>query len=163
MNYAAIKKVDIANGEGVRVSLFVSGCNRHCKGCFNQEAWDFNYGKPFTSETENELYEALNHDYISGLSVLGGEPFDMRNIPQVLRLCRWVKHRFPHKTVWVYTGRIWEEIWFKNDLENIVDVVVDGAFIEEKKDPSLVFRGSSNQRIIDVRKSIEQERIVLYA
>ncbi len=162
MNYAAIKKFDIANGPGVRVSLFVSGCRHHCKNCFNREAWDFGYGKPFTEKTADEIINALSQEYINGLSLLGGEPFEPENIPTLTSFLREVKNRFPHKPVWCYTGFLFED--FKNgkagEMLSLIDVLVDGRFVEEKKSPDLIFRGSSNQRIIDVKKSLERGKAV---
>lgn len=171
MNYATIKKHDIANGPGVRVSLFVSGCTHHCKGCFNQEAWDFQYGSPFTEKQIDEIIEALKPDYIQGLSLLGGEPFEYVNQKGILELVRQVKKVYPQKDIWAYSGylldrdilgnqcRKWEET---RQLVSYIDVLVDGEFVEELKNPSLAFRGSSNQRIIDVKKSLKENRIVLH-
>ncbi len=171
MNYAAIKKTDVANGPGVRVSLFVSGCSHHCKGCFNSEAWDYAYGSPYTEETEAEILEALSPAYIRGLSLLGGEPFDPLNRPTVLSLVRKVRAAYPDKTVWCYTGyeldrellplakngdKVVEEL-----LENL-DVCVDGRFVEEKRNLRLAFRGSENQRLIDVKQTLAQKKIILY-
>lgn len=172
MNYAVIKKNDIANGPGVRVSLFVSGCRHHCKNCFNQEAWDFSYGTPFTTETVEEILQALNHDYVSGLSFLGGEPFEPENQEALLFLARAFKERFPQKTLWCYTGFTFEQELLKpkfpnaqtiRDLLSCIDVLVDGRFIESLKDPSLIFRGSSNQNIIDVPASLREGKKVLLA
>ena len=164
MNYAVIKKFDIANGTGVRVSLFVSGCRHRCKNCFNSEAWDFGYGKPFTEDTANEIIEALKPDYITGFSLLGGEPFEPENQLELLKLLRLIKEKLPNKSVWCYTGFLYDSQLLsgkvgdgetvKEKLKNI-DVLVDGKFVEELKSPDLLFRGSSNQRIIDVKKSME--------
>lgn len=170
MNYAAIKKTDIANGEGVRVSLFVSGCTHHCKGCFNSVAWDHSYGTPMDSRALTELRDALSHDYISGLSILGGEPLDERNAPEVATLCMWFKREFPNKSLWVYTGDTWEEIFERKDpswhyarhIVKMADVVVDGRFIEERKDISLHWRGSSNQRVIYVKDTLASGHVVLW-
>lgn len=161
MNYAKIKPVDVANGEGVRVSLFVSGCSHHCKGCFNAELWDYNAGKEFTKATEDEIMKRLGKDYIAGLSLLGGEPLDPNNRHVLEELCWKVKRRFPDKPTWCYTGYRWEYI---KDLpiRKYIDVLVDGQFVEALKDPRLKFRGSSNQRIIDVHKSLGSGRVVLY-
>ncbi len=170
MNYADIKKYDIANGVGVRVSLFVSGCRHHCKGCFNSEAWDFSYGKPFTDETIDEIMSAVNKDYIRGLSLLGGEPLDPDNRSEVLRLLQIFRARFPEKTVWCYSGYFFDtELLPQIDagdatllqLLELVDVLVDGRFVEAQKDLDLRFRGSSNQRILDVPRSLQQRRPVL--
>lgn len=161
MNYAALKKFDIANGPGVRVSLFVSGCRHHCKNCFNSEAWDFNFGKPFTEKTQQEILAELSKDYISGLSLLGGEPFEPENRPALTELLKEVKARFPKKQLWCYTGFEFETLKENaKEMLSLIDVLVDGKFIEEKKSPDLIFRGSSNQRIIDVRKSLKENRAV---
>ena len=161
MNYAAIKKTDIANGPGVRVSLFVSGCRRHCKGCFNSETWDFNYGNLFGKSTMNEILEALDKEYIEGFSILGGEPFENENKETVYNVIRTVKEKFPQKTIWCYSGFCFEELAesSRNILE-LIDVLVDGAFVEGKKNLRLKFRGSENQRIIDVKKSLEKGETV---
>lgn len=170
MNYAVIKKNDIANGPGVRVSLFVSGCRHHCKNCFNSEAWDFGYGAPFTNETIEEILTALSPEYVAGLSLLGGEPFEPENQETVLRLVRLVRQHFPEKTIWCYTGFTLEKDLFPGhvgapgvvrDLLANLDVLVDGKFVEALKDPGLLFRGSSNQNIIDVPKSLEEGHMVL--
>ena len=158
MNYATIKKYDIANGIGVRVSLFVSGCNHRCKGCFNSEAWDFNYGKKFDVNAENEILHVLEKPYIKGLSVLGGEPLQQDST--LLEFLRKVKSKFPNKSIWLYTGYTYEQIKDKKELDYI-DVLVDGKFVEALKDISLQFRGSSNQRIIDVKKSLDTGDIVV--
>lgn len=173
MNYAKIRKCDVANGPGVRVSLFVSGCNHHCKNCFNREAWDFNYGDKFTKKEEEQIIEDLKPEYITGLSLLGGEPFEQTNQEGLAPLVKKVKEVYPNKKIWCYTGftfdeQILEEMVKKQNrdttkqmLENI-DYIVDGKFIEELKDPKLQFRGSSNQRIIDVKKSLEQHEVVIW-
>ena len=169
MNYADIKKIDVANGEGVRVSLFVSGCNHHCKGCFNQCAWDFNYGKKFTEKEEQQIIDYMNHDYISGLSLLGGEPLEPKNQEGLLPLVKKVKEKFPNKDIWCYTGFDFEkdvvEKMAKNnettrELLKYIDIIVDGKFEEDKKDLKLQFRGSSNQKIVDVKKSLQTGQIV---
>ena len=162
MNYATIKKNDVANGEGVRVSLFVSGCRHHCKNCFNKEAWDFAYGAPYTEEIENEILTALKPRFVSGLSLLGGEPFEPENQEAVLSLVKKVKETMPEKNIWCYTGFLFENIQkgsvgdsaVANELLSYIDVLVDGKFVEELKDLSLLFRGSSNQRILDVKASL---------
>ena len=162
MYYGKIKKTDIANGPGVRVSLFVSGCRNHCKGCFQPETWSFNYGQEYDGvNTVNEIIEALSPEYISGLSILGGDPIERENISEVVTLCNLVKRLYPDKTIWLYTGYNYEDIAeiYPNVLE-VIDVMVDGPFVEELKDISLVFRGSSNQRIIDVPESIRSGRVV---
>ena len=164
MKYATIKKYDVANGPGVRVSIFVSGCNHHCKGCFNEEAWDFNYGTEFTDETISIIIDAMRPDYISGLSILGGEPFEHVNQVGLLKLVKSVKEIYPYKDIWAYSGFLFDrDIVGKqskifpetSELLKYIDVLVDGKFIEDKKNPNLYFRGSSNQRIIDVKESLE--------
>lgn len=160
MNYAAIKETDIANGSGVRVSLFVSGCNRHCKGCFNSEIWDFDAGERFDGFIAVKLFKLVDREFISGLSILGGEPLDPRNISIVGGLVRSLKEALPGKTIWIYTGYKFEEI-AHNEFIRYVDVIVDGEFIEAEKDISLRFRGSRNQRIIDVKKTLSTGNIEL--
>ena len=169
MNYADIKKIDVANGEGVRVSVFVSGCNHHCKGCFNQCAWDFNYGKEFSEKEEQQIIDYMNHDYISGLSLLGGEPLEPKNQEGLLPLVKKVKEKFPDKNIWCYTGFDFEKDvvgkMAKNnettrELLKYIDIIVDGKFEEDKKDLKLQFRGSSNQKIVDVKKSLQTGQIV---
>ena len=169
MNYADIKYCDVANGEGVRVSVFVSGCNHHCKGCFNQCAWDFNYGKKFTEKEEQQIIDYMNHDYISGLSLLGGEPLEPKNQEGLLPLVKKVKEKFPDKNIWCYTGFDFEKDvvgkMAKNnettrELLKYIDIIVDGKFEEDKKDLKLQFRGSSNQKIVDVKKSLQTGQIV---
>lgn len=173
MNYATIKKCDIANGEGVRVSLFVSGCTHHCKNCFNEVAWDFSYGEPFTASTEEEIFAELEHGYVNGLSLLGGEPFEPQNQRALLPFVKRVREKFPKKNIWCYTGFVFDEKTgllkerAKNtectaELIRNLDVLVDGPFVDELKDISLVFRGSSNQRVIDVQKTLQSGQIVLY-
>ncbi|EOT28697.1 anaerobic ribonucleoside-triphosphate reductase activating protein [Eubacterium sp. 14-2] len=170
MNYGEIKKTDIGNGEGVRVSLFVSGCTHHCQGCFNRETWDFSYGKPFTEETQQEIVRLLNADYISGLSILGGEPFEPENQRALLPLLRQVKERYPGKNIWCYTGYLFDRELLKesrarcevtDEILSLTDVLVDGEFIQEQRNISLRFRGSENQRIIDVPKSLKEGRVCL--
>ena len=216
MNYAAIKKTDVANGPGIRVSLFVSGCTHGCKGCFNSEAWDFKYGREYTKETEAEILEALAPDHIRGLSVLGGEPMEPQNRGTVLALLRKVRQRFPEKDIWCYTGYDYENDllrWVqKENMENdsgggrgesavavschkekmsdagelgsgeggavaksgseeymseevaellsLIDVLVDGEFVEERKHLRLAFRGSENQRLIDLKESLRQDKVI---
>jgi anaerobic ribonucleoside-triphosphate reductase activating protein len=169
MNYADIKKIDVANGEGVRVSVFVSGCNHHCKGCFNQCAWDFNYGKEFSEKEEQQIIDYMNHDYISGLSLLGGEPLEPRNQEGLLPLVKKVKEKFPNKNIWCYTGfdfekdvvgKMAKDNETTRELLKYIDVIVDGKFEEDKRDLKLQFRGSSNQKIVDVKKSLQTGQIV---
>jgi anaerobic ribonucleoside-triphosphate reductase activating protein len=151
MNYAEIKKVDIANGPGVRVSLFVSGCRNHCKGCFNPETWDFDYGRPFTRETEDEIIEALRPSWIQGLSILGGEPTEEENAAVLIPFLKRVRAVLPDKDIWLYSGYTYEALRDKEIL-TLVDVLVDGPFLLELKDAGLAFRGSRNQRIIDLKE-----------
>ena len=159
MNYAALKKFDIANGPGVRVSLFVSGCRHHCKNCFNREAWDFNFGKLFDKNVQKEILTELKKDYIMGLSLLGGEPFEPENREGLIELLKKVREQVPGKTVWCYTGFEFEALLkiggTAKELLSYTNVLVDGKFVEELKSPDLIFRGSSNQRILDVKKSLE--------
>ena len=171
MNYAEIKFYDIADGEGVRVSLFVSGCTRHCKGCFNSVAWDFGYGKPFTEEAEDMIFAALEPDYIAGLTLLGGDPFEPSNQRALLPFLERYRARFPQKTLWCYTGYTFADGALAEPHANceatrkmisLVDVLVDGPFVEPLKDIRLKFRGSSNQRVIDVQKSLADGKVVLY-
>lgn len=173
MNYATIKWYDIANGEGVRISLFVSGCTHHCKNCFNQVAWDFAYGAPFDEAVADKILKELASDYIAGLSLLGGEPLEPQNQAALLPFVREVKKRYPQKTVWCYTGFVFDETQgvlketHKNtpdtkELISLFDVLVDGAYIEELKDIRLKFRGSSNQRVIDVQKTLAKKECVKY-
>nr|WP_297863905.1 anaerobic ribonucleoside-triphosphate reductase activating protein [uncultured Acetatifactor sp.] len=211
MNYANIKKTDVANGPGIRVSLFVSGCTHRCKGCFNSEAWDFHYGRVYTGETEEEILQALAPDHIGGLSILGGEPMEPENRGTVLELVKAVRRRYPQKSIWCYTGYDYEKdllVWAGQgshkgaeagmdrvtetvdgsldgametaddvvnrgvgtadyaadrtvrELLDCIDVLVDGEFVEERKNLRLAFRGSDNQRLIDVRKSLQTGRTV---
>ena len=168
--YGEIKKCDIANGIGVRVSLFVSGCTHHCKGCFNPETWSFDYGRPFTEETEEEILRLLEPPYISGLTLLGGEPMEYENQRALAPFVKKVKERFPEKTIWCYTGYLFEDILNRmllalectKDILNCLDVLVDGPFVEEEKELGLRFRGSKNQRIIDVKKSLTEGKIKLW-
>ncbi|MGN1353210.1 MAG: anaerobic ribonucleoside-triphosphate reductase activating protein [Bacilli bacterium] len=167
MKYAKIKKTDVANGPGVRVSIFVSGCHHHCEGCFNSEAWDFNYGNDFTEDTIQEIIEAMNHDYITGLSLLGGEPFELINQKGLLPLLKKVKEVYPDKTIWAYSGFLYDELKEMDypetkEILSLIDVLVDGKFVESLKDPNLYFRGSSNQRVIDMKKTLKNNKIVLH-
>lgn len=171
MNYATIKKHDIANGIGVRVSLFVSGCTHHCKGCFNAETWDFKYGSEFTAATMEEIIHALAPSYITGFSLLGGEPFEPANQEVLAPFLTRLKKLYPDKTVWCYsgynfetdmlTGKLGDPAVTEEMLKNI-DILVDGEFVESLKDPSLRFKGSSNQRIIDVQKSLAEDTLILW-
>lgn len=164
MNYADIKNVDVANGEGVRVSLFVSGCTNNCKGCFNKEAQDFNYGQEYTEETGKRILELLKPEYIQGLSILGGEPLEPKNQETVLNLVKQVKEIYPDKNIWCYSGFTIEELLKRenpitDELLSNIDVLVDGKFVEELKNPGLEFRGSSNQRIINVKEYLKTMEI----
>lgn len=157
MNYATIKKMDIANGPGVRVSLFVSGCRHKCPGCFNAEAWDFSYGAPYTEAVEKDILDAVNKEHLSGLSFLGGEPFERENRDALAILGARFHALCPEKTLWCYSGFTFEELYADegaHPLLSVLDVLVDGKFEMAKKDLSLLFRGSSNQRILDVKKSL---------
>ncbi len=147
MNYCGLKKTDIANGDGVRVSLFVSGCQNHCKGCHNLEAWAFGYGQPFTKETENEIIEALRPSWIQGLSVLGGEPCEEENERTLIPFLKRVRAELPEKDIWLFSGYTYEMLQGEEILR-YVNVLVDGPFLQEQKEVSLAFRGSRNQRII---------------
>ena len=162
MNYGNIKNCDIADGDGVRVSLFVSGCRNHCKGCFQPETWDFNYGKPYTKETEDRIIEFLKPEYIDGLTLLGGDPFENENQEELVHLLERVKKEFGDtKDIWCYTGYVYEDIISDNfvrktpyttKLISLIDILVDGPFIEEEKDLTLRFRGSRNQRILNLKE-----------
>lgn len=162
MHYGAIKKTDIANGEGVRVSLFVSGCTNHCKNCFQPQTWDFEYGQPFTEETEQYLLELLSPSYINGLTLLGGEPFEPENQRVLVPFLRRVRAAYPEKNIWSFSGFTYEELTtdgahprceVTDEFLSLLDVLVDGRFVEELKDISLRFRGSRNQRLIDLNAS----------
>ena len=161
MRYASIKKCDVANGTGIRVSLFVSGCHHHCKGCFNTDAWDFNYGNDFTEQTQEKILEALDKDYIQGLSLLGGEPLEYVNQKGLLPLVKKVKQRFPNKTIWSWTGYKFEDYIKDKEIVNYLDVLVDGQFVDELRNPMLKWKGSSNQRVIDIKKTLKKNDIVL--
>ena len=170
MNYANIKFNDIANGEGVRTSLFVSGCTHHCKNCFNQVAWDFNYGHKFNEAIEELILRSLAPEHINGLTLLGGEPMEKANQEGLLPLLKKVKERYPNKTIWCYTGYLFDEELLKpsrargehtDEILSLIDILVDGKFVEELKDITLRFKGSSNQRIIDVQQSLKQNKVVL--
>lgn len=161
MNYLSIKKPDVANGPGIRVSIFVSGCPHHCKGCFNVESWDWNAGEPYTLDTLREITDFLQNSYVSGITLLGGEPFAQDG--DIESLCEVIKREYPDKTIWAYSGYTFEALLEKNhSLLKYIDVLVDGRFIESLKDLRLRFRGSSNQRIIDVPKSLEKKDVVLW-
>ena len=171
MNYAVIKNCDIANGPGVRVSLFVSGCTHRCPGCFNAEAWDFDYGTSFTQQTIDEILEMMKPSHIKGLTLLGGEPFEPQNQPEIVKLLRQIKEKYPEKSIWAFSGYLFDEDILQGRLGpweiteeylGYLDVLVDGPFVMEKKDLNLRFRGSSNQRLIDVPASLQEKRVVLW-
>lgn len=171
MNYAEIKNCDIANGLGVRVSLFVSGCTHHCKNCFNQMTWDFDYGEVFDESVEQKIIDYLKPNHITGLTLLGGEPMEPANQRALLPFVKKVKALYPQKDIWVYSGYVFDKELMQesrarcevtDELLSYIDVLVDGRFVEELKDISLKFRGSSNQRIIDVQESLKNKTVVLY-
>lgn len=171
MHYGEIKKRDIANGWGVRVSLFVSGCRNACPNCFNRETWNFDFGNPFTSQTADEILEALSPDYINGLTLLGGEPMEPENQEELLKLTQRVKSEFPNKDIWCFTGFTLEELQDENCRANTpflkgllsnIDILVDGRYVEELKNISLQFRGSENQRVIDLNATRQQGEIVIW-
>ena len=170
MHYGTIKKLDIANGEGVRVSLFVSGCRNHCEHCFQPETWDFNYGQPFTEAAEAAILEALTPSYVDGLTLLGGEPFEPENQRELVKFLRRVRQERPGKDVWCYSGYTLEQLRgaetphceVTEEMLGLIDVLVDGRFVEALKDISLKFRGSSNQRIIDLKRTLVEGEVVLY-
>ena len=172
MHYGELKKCDIANGIGVRVTLFVSGCTNHCPDCFQPQTWDFDYGKVFTDETKAEIFAELDKSYVNGLTVLGGEPFEPRNQRELLPLLREVRERYPDKTVWCFTGfRLEDELLREGSYPRCeatdgmlacIDVLVDGRFVKELKDISLQFRGSRNQRVIDLNRTRETGTVTLW-
>ena len=171
MNYATIKNCDIANGPGVRVSLFVSGCTHRCPGCFNEEAWDYDFGRPFTQETIDEIITMLSPAYVKGLTLLGGEPFDPRNQGAIVELLRQVKAKLPEKSIWAFSGYLFDKDILSGKLGNweitkeylsYLDVLVDGPFVMSKKNLSLRFRGSENQRLINVPASLAAGEVVLW-
>ena len=171
MNYGGIKEYDIANGPGIRLSLFVSGCTHHCKGCFNPETWDFNYGKPFTDETEDYIIKQLGYDFYQGMTLLGGEPMEPPNQRRLLPLVKRFKETYPEKDLWCFSGYLFDseilgkfakEMEETKELLKYIDVLVDGEFMIDKKNITLLFKGSSNQRTIDVQKSLQSGSIVLW-
>lgn len=172
MKYCNIKKNDIADGVGVRITLFVSGCTHHCKGCFQPETWNFDYGEDFTERVEEHILELLSPSFVDGLTLLGGEPMEPDNQRALLPFVKRVKETYPEKTVWCYTGYTLEKDLMKesrarceatDELLSLIDVLVDGEFVEEKKNISLLFRGSENQRLIDMKKTLESGETVLWA
>ncbi len=171
MNYGKIKNCDIADGPGVRVSLFVSGCTNHCENCFQPETWDFNYGEPFSEETEEYILKLLSPSYISGFTVLGGEPFEPSNQRALLPFLRKVREEFPQKTIWMYSGFTFEELCTEGshphcevtrEILKLIDVLVDGRFVQALKNITLLYRGSSNQRLIDMKKTLETGAVSLW-
>lgn len=170
MRYADYYDCDICNGNNIGMSLFISGCPIHCDGCFNSDIWEFNSGKEWTQEAENKFIELVNRPYIKRISFLGGSPLCNENVADVLEVINKLKTLYPQKQIWVYTGYTWEEIWrnddeyskLKQDVLKSIDILVDGPFVYEKRDLSLAFRGSTNQRIIDVQRSIQEGKIVLW-
>lgn len=171
MHYGTIKKYDIANGPGVRVSLFVSGCTHHCPECFNPETWNFNYGHPFDQNTINEILEALQPSHIQGFTLLGGEPFEHENQKGVLPLLKEIRQKYPQKSIWCFTGYDFEKDILDNmvkkwpetsEMLSYIDILIDGKFQKDKKDITLRFRGSSNQRIIKVQDSLKTNQVILW-
>lgn len=172
MRYYQIRETDIANGQGIGVALFVQGCHFNCPGCFNPETHDFNGGKEWTKEVEEEFLKLIERPYIKRVSILGGEPLAKENVYTVYCVIRRIKEMYPDKKIWLYTGYTWENCvtWYDHNYRqferslviDLCDVLVDGPFQEDKKDPKLSFRGSSNQRLIDVQKSLQQGEIVLW-
>ena len=165
MNYEKIDKCSVSNGSGVRAVLWISGCGIHCRNCHNPQTWDFNSGIPFTNDTMQEILEDLSKPYIKGLTLSGGHPLDPHNAPKVLEIVKRVKMVFPNKDIWIYSGYVWENIIKDETLREILkytDVLVDGAYVDELRDISLPFRGSSNQRIIDVEKSLAKNKVILW-
>ena len=173
MYYGNIKKCDVANGEGVRTTLFVSGCRNKCKNCFNPETWAFDYGNPFTDEVKEEIFATFNNPVVRGLTILGGEPMEPENQRELLPFIREFKSRFPHKTLWIFTGNLYEELTgalgehpkcldITAEILSLTDILVDGRFVEEKKQLGLRFRGSSNQRIIDMNKTRESGELTIW-
>ena len=169
MNYGTIKEYDIADGPGVRVSLFVSGCRHHCKGCFNEETWNFNYGEPFTDEVKDRILKLLEPVYIQGFSLLGGEPFEPENQRELVKLLRRVRDELPEKNIWSFTGFVLDQDLLDggrkhcevtDEMLSLLDVLVDGPFKEEEKDITLAFRGSRNQRLIDMKKSLKEQEVI---
>lgn len=165
MNYSNYYKTDLTNGVGVRVTLICSGCSVKCPDCFNKETWKFSYGKPYTQEFEDQILQDLSHPYVQGLSLLGGNPTEQRNIQTITNLCKRVRKELPEKDIWCWTGHLYEEL--KNNLLYVdflanIDVLIDGKFVKELYNPNLKWKGSANQRVIDVKKSLAQNEIVLY-
>ena len=162
MRYNKIRKMDIANGPGIRVSVFFQGCAFHCKNCFNPETWDFDAGLEFGDEQIEEIINLAKEDHIAGLSILGGEPMHPKNIEATTKLAKRFKEVYPNKTIWSWSGFLFDEYIKKHEVVNYIDVIVDGQFVDELRNPNLKWRGSSNQRVIDVKKSLKQNKVVLY-
>ena len=162
MRYNKIRKMDIANGPGVRVSIFMQGCEFHCKNCFNQETWGFDGGEEFTDETIEKVLNACDKEYIEGLSILGGEPMHPKNIEGTTKLAKAFKEKFPNKTLWVWSGFTFEKYLKDKPVLNYVDILVDGQYVDELHNPTLKWKGSSNQRVIDVKKSLKKNNVVLF-
>ncbi len=160
MRYNIIRKMDISNGPGVRVSVFMQGCEFHCKNCFNPETWDFNGGKEFDNSTVDEVLKLCNEDYIKGLSILGGEPMHPKNIEATTKLAKAFKEKYPNKNIWVWSGFKFDEDLKDKEVLNYIDVLVDGRYSDELHNPTLKWRGSSNQRVIDVQQSLKKNAIV---
>ena len=161
MHYNKIRKMDISNGPGVRVSIFFQGCHFHCKGCFNSETWDFNGGKEFNDEVINHVLDLCQNEVIGGLSILGGEPLNPKNIEGATKLAKAFKEKYPDKTIWLWSGYLFEEYIKNQDIVNYLDVLVDGRFDITKSNPSLKYKGSSNQRVIDMKKTLENGEVAL--
>lgn len=161
MNYHKIEKTSIANGTGIRVVLWVSGCSLHCRGCHNPETWNVHSGKPFDDKAKQELFDALDKPYIQGITFSGGHPLENENITEVYNLCKEIKEKFPTKDIWLYTGWSFEDI-HSYLIMKYIDVLVDGSYIEEQRDLTIKWRGSRNQRVIDVKKTLKENQIVLY-
>ena len=162
MRYNKIRKMDIANGPGVRVSIFFQGCAFHCKNCFNKETWDFNGGVEFTDDVIDQIIDLAKDDYICGLSILGGEPMHPKNIEATTRLAKKFRETYPEKTIWAWSGFLFDEYTKDKEVSKYLDVIVDGQYIDELRNPKLKWKGSENQRVIDVQKSLKNEQIVLY-
>ena len=162
MNYNKIRKMDIADGEGIRVSIFFQGCDFHCKNCFNEETWDWNEGLEFTDSEIDKIIDLAKADHTAGLSILGGEPMHPKNIEGATKLAKRFKEVYPNKTIWAWSGFLFDEYINKKEICKYLDVLVDGQFVDELRNPNLKWRGSSNQRVIDVQKSLKEGKVVLY-
>ena len=162
MRYNKIRKMDISNGPGVRVSIFMQGCEFHCKNCFNQETWGFDGGEEFTDETIEKVLNACDKEYIEGLSILGGEPMHPKNIEGTTKLAKAFKEKFPNKTLWIWSGFTFEKYLKEKPVLNYIDVLVDGQYVDESHNPTLKWKGSSNQRVIDVKQSLKKDKVILF-